>query len=141
MLPEFIGAGAVCPAGVAGPFSRIEWGARLQPAMIDIRSDVAKKSVARTAVARDSAFAWPRPVMKLPVPPPAPSAPPSERCSRTTATRAITMRIWMTISTDCMEGLERTDSRAWEGQRPQRWRAPIMAQGAKSIGGDLGIFL
>ena len=61
--------------------------------MIDIRIDVAKNSVARMAVARDSAFACPRPVMKLLEPPPDPRTPPSERCSRTTATNAITIRI------------------------------------------------
>ena len=40
--------------------------------MIDMRSEVAKNIVARMAVARESAFACPRPVMKLPVPPPDP---------------------------------------------------------------------
>ena len=38
--------------------------------MIDISSEVTKNIAARTAVARESAFAWPRPVMKLLVPPP-----------------------------------------------------------------------
>ena len=93
MLPGLTGWGAVWLAGAAGPLVRIECGARLQPAMIDIRSEVTKNSVARIAVARDSAFAWPRPVMKLPVPPPDPSTPPSERCRSTTATSAITIRI------------------------------------------------
>ena len=54
---------------------------------------MAKNKAPRMAVARESAFAWPRPVMKLPVPPPVPSAPPSERCSRTTAMSAMTIRI------------------------------------------------
>ena len=92
MLPGEMGVGAVWPAG-AGPSRRIECGARLQPEMIDIRSAVAKNNAPRMAVARDSAFAWPRPVMKLPVPPPVPSAPPSERCKSTTAMRATTIRI------------------------------------------------
>ena len=92
MLPGEIGVGAVCPAG-AGPPGRIEWGARLQLDRIDIRSAVPKNKAPRMAVARESAFAWPRPVMKLPVPPPAPSAPPSERCNRTTTMSATTIRI------------------------------------------------
>ena len=94
MLPGEIGVGAVWPAGAgAPPFSRIECGARLQLERMDIRSAVAKNIAPRIAVARDSAFAWPRPVMKLPVPPPAPSAPPSERCKRTTAINATTIRM------------------------------------------------
>ena len=52
--------------------------------MIDVGSGVAKNKAPGTAVARENAIAWPRPVMELPVPPPAPSAPPSERCKRTT---------------------------------------------------------
>ena len=92
MLPGETGAGAVCPAG-AGPLSRIEWGARLQLERMDIKSAVAKNSAPRMAVARESAFAWPRPVMKLPVPPPVPSAPPSERCRRTTPISATTIRM------------------------------------------------
>ncbi len=54
-------------------------------------SEVAKNSAARFAVARDNALAWPRPVMNPP-PPQMPSAPPSERCSSTTATSAMTTR-------------------------------------------------
>ena len=80
-------AGALVEAGAA--VSMIERGARLHPAMIDMISEVAKNSAPRIAVARESALAWPRPVMKPP-PPPMPSAPPSERCSRTTPTSAIT---------------------------------------------------
>ena len=82
-------AGALVEDGAA--VSMIERGARLQPAMIDMMSDVAKNNAPNIAVARDSALAWPRPVMNPP-PPPIPSAPPSERCKSTTATRAITIR-------------------------------------------------
>ena len=90
MLAGAAGLGALwLEAGAPSPM--IERGARFQPARIDISSAEAKNSVPRTAVARDNALAWPRPVMKPP-PPPAPSAPPSERCSSTTPTRAITTR-------------------------------------------------
>ena len=60
MLPGETGVGAVCPAG-AGPLSMIEWGARLQLERIDIKRAVAKYRAPKIAVARESAFAWPRP--------------------------------------------------------------------------------
>ena len=91
--PGATGAGAVCPAGAGPLFSRMDVGARFQLDRMDIRSAVAKNSAPRMAVARESAFAWPRPVMKLPVPPPVPSAPPSERCRRTTPISATTIRM------------------------------------------------
>ena len=57
---------------------------------------VTKKIAAKTIVARVKAFPAPRADMKLPDPPPMPSAPPSERCKRTTPIRAIQMKMWNT---------------------------------------------
>jgi hypothetical protein len=53
-------------------------------AIIASASEVAMKIAAKITVERESAFAAPRPDIRLetPPPPPNPSAPPSERCSR-----------------------------------------------------------
>ena len=48
----------------------------------------------------------PRPDMKLPPPPPMPSAPPSDFCSRITPTSARTTIRWMTIMTVSIIGPE-----------------------------------
>jgi hypothetical protein len=65
-------------------------------ARIDSRRLVAKKEAASTAVVLVSALPALRPVMNPPEPPPPiPSAPPSERCNRTTPTRAIAIMIWI----------------------------------------------
>ena len=71
----------------------------------------------------------PRPVMKPP-PPPMPSAPPSERCSKTTPTRAITTKRWITIRTVCMVEPWKFRRRARRA-RPLIWAARSMAQGAR----------
>ena len=65
---------------------------------------VVKNMAARMMVARVSALPAPRADMKLPAPPPMPSAPPSERCKSTTPVRAMAMKMTMT---DC--GRRNTD--------------------------------
>jgi hypothetical protein len=63
-------------------------------AIIARASDVAMKTPAKMTVIRDSAFAAPRPDIKLltPPPPPRPSAPPSDRCRRIVTTMATATR-------------------------------------------------
>ena len=125
-------AGAVLPAGAlveaGAALSIIERGARLQPAMIDMTSEVAKNNAPRIAVARDKALAWPRPVMKPP-PPPMPSAPPSERCRSTTPDK----RDHDQEVDDNEDGLHllALEFQQRLPRRPISWAAPSMAQEAR----------
>ena len=68
----------------------------------NISTSRTKKAAASRAVVRVSILAAPRPVRKPPPPPPPPipSAPPSERCSRTAPTSAAATIRWIIRSTD-----------------------------------------
>jgi hypothetical protein len=71
---------------------------------------VTKNKKANIAVVRVKVLAAPRGEKRPPKPapepppppPPIPSAPPSERCRRTTPIKAIAIKRWITIRTDCM---------------------------------------